>query len=393
MTAVDVCWLAVAVLGLGYACVQTWGTWRVIRGIPVLADDASPPPGRWPSVSLIVPARDEEATLGSAVRSRLAEGYPVLEIVLVDDRSTDGTSALVDALAAEDPRIRAVHVTTLPAGWLGKLNALREGLGCASGNWLLFSDADVHLAPGALRRAVAFAEAQGVDHVSILPELLPVHWLVDAALASFSRIGLVIGRVWRIADPRSRVGGSVGAFSLFRRSALDRSPGLEHLRLEVADDLALGQMLKASGARSAVLNGRGLVLLAYHRSFAEMARSSEKAAMLFDYRLLPAVAWAVSLTALELGAFAAALFASPPLARVLGAVGVALLLGSTAAMCHFAGQRLLAAVLSPLGVLLNAVLLIRAAWLARVRGGLLWRSTLYPPSVLRPGRRVKAPWA
>jgi hypothetical protein len=392
MTALDICWLAVAVLGLGYACIQTWGTWRVIHGIPVLADDASPSPGRWPSVSLIVPARDEEAALGPAVRSRLAEGYPALEMVLVDDRSTDGTGALVDALAAEDPRIRAVHVTTLPAGWLGKLNALRVGLGHASGDWLLFSDADVHLAPGALRRAVAFAEAHGVDHVSILPELLPVHWLVDAALASFSRTGLVIGRVWRIADPRSRVGGSVGAFSLFRRSALERSPGLEHLRLEVADDLALGQMLKASGARSAVLNGRGLVLLAYHRSLTEMARSSEKAAMLFDYRLLPAVGWAVSLTALELGAFAA-LLAPTPLARLLGAVGVALLLGSTAGMCHFAGQRLRAAFLSPLGVLLNAVLLIRAAWLARVRGGLLWRSTLYPPAVLRPGRRVKAPWA
>ena len=393
MTAVEVCWLIVAVLGLAYACVQTWGTWRVVRGIPVLAEDGSPVPAGWPRVSLIVPARDEEATLGPAVRSRLAEGYPALEVVLVDDRSTDGTAALVDAHAAEDPRIRAVHVTSLPAGWLGKLNALREGLERASGEWVLFSDADVHLAPGALRRAMAYAEAHGLDHLSILPELLPVHWLVDAALASFSRTGLVIGRVWRIADPRSRVGGSVGAFSLFRRSALDRSPGLEHLRLEVADDLALGQMLKASGARSAVLNGRGLVLLAYHRSLAEMARSSEKAAMLFDYRMLPALAWALSLTALELGSFAAAVFAPNLSARILGDVGIALLLGSTAVMCRFAGQRTRAALLSPLGVVFNAVLLIRAAWLARIRGGLLWRKTLYPPEVLRPGRRVKAPWA
>jgi hypothetical protein len=239
---------------------------------------------------------------------------------------------------------------------------------------------------------VAFVEARGLDHLSVLPELLPLNWLVDAAMASFARTGLVLGRVWLISDSTASVGGSVGAFGLFRRSALERSPGIAHLRLEVADDLALGQMLKDSGARSAVVNGRGWVLLQYHRSFAEMARSSEKAAALFDYRMWPAVCWSLSLTALELGPFLVALLAPTTLGRALGAVGAALLLGSTAWMCHFAGQRLRSALLSPLGVILNAALLLRASWLARVRGGLLWRSTLYQPEELRPGRRVKAPW-
>jgi Glycosyl transferase family 2 len=392
MSLADACWLVVAGVGFAYACVSAWGTWRVVRGIPVLAEDRSPAPAQWPRVSLVVPARDEVETLGPAIRSRLAEGYPALEVVLVDDRSTDGTGALVDRLAAEDGRVRAVHVQTLPAGWLGKLNALRAGLELASGEWILFSDADVHLAPGALQRAVAFAEARGIDHLSVLPELLPLQWLIDAAMASFSRTGLVMGRVWLVADPRSTVGGSVGAFGLFRRSALERTPGIEHIRLEVADDLALGQMLKAAGARSALVNGRGVVLLQYHRSFEAMVRSSEKAAALFDYRLAPALGWTASLAALELGPFLVAAFASTPLARALGAAGAVLLLGSTASMCHFAGQRLRSALLSPLGTLLNAALLLRAAWVARARGGLLWRSTLYRPEELRPGRRVRAPW-
>jgi len=347
----------------------------------------------WPRLSLIVPARDEAETVGPAVRSRLAEGYPALEVVLVDDRSTDGTGAVMDAIAAEDSRVRAIHLTSLPRGWLGKLHALREGLQLATGEWLLFSDADVHLAPGTLRRAVAYAEARGLDHLSILPQLVPVGWLVDSALASFSRTGLVMGRVWLVSDPRSTVGGSVGAFSLFRRSALERSPGLEHLRLEVVDDLALGQMLKASGSPSAVVNGRGLVILTYHRSLAEMARSSEKAAHLFDYRVSTALSWIGALTALELGPFLAALFATIPLARALGMLGAVLLLGSTAVMCRFAGQRLLPALLLPLGVVVNAVLLLRAAVLGKLRGGLLWRSTLYRPEELRPGRRVRAPWS
>jgi len=393
MTVAEICWLALGWLGLAYGCLSLWGTVRVVRGLPILAWDASPAPARWPRLSLVVPARNEVETLGPAVRSRLAEGYPALEVLLVDDRSTDGTGALVDRLAAEDSRVRAVHVTSLPPGWLGKVHALREGVALASGEWILFSDADVHLAPGALQRAIAFAEAHHLDQLAVLPELMPVGWVVDAALASFSRTGLVMGRVWRISDPRSSVGGNVGAFSLFRRSALERTPGLAHLRMEIVDDLALGQMLKAAGARSAALNGRGLVRLVYHRSLGEMARSSEKAVALFDHRLWPAVIWTAGLTTLELGPFVTALLAPQALSRLPGAAGALLLLASTAWMAHFAGQRVFPALLFPLGVVVNAVLLLRAAWLGRVRGGLLWRSTLYRPEELRPGKRVRAPWS
>jgi len=393
MTATEILWLVLAVIGLAYAVAATWGTALVVRGIPVLLRDRSAPPARWPRVSLLVPARNEIETLGPAMRSRLAEGYPALEVVLVDDRSTDGTSALVDTLAAEDDRVRALHVTSLPPGWLGKLHAMREGLQLATGEWILFSDADVHLAPGTIERAVSFAEAHRLDHLSILPELLPATWLVDAALASFTRTGLVMGRVWLVSDPRSKVGGSVGAFGLVRRSALARSPGLEHLRLEVADDLALGQMLKASGSRSAVVNGRELVTLHWYRTVAELARGTEKAVALFDHRVLPALAWVVTLSALELGPFLIALLAPFPLVRWLGLAAAALLLGSTLWLCRSAGQRALAALLSPLGVVVNGVLLLRAAVLGKLRGGLQWRTTLYSPDELRAGQRVRAPWS
>ena len=393
MTPAEICWSLVAIVGLAYAVASLWGTVLVVRGIPVLLRDRSPAPERWPGVSLIVPARNEEQTLGPAIRSRLDDGYPTLEVVLVDDRSTDGTGAVVDGIAAADPRVRALHVTSLPPGWLGKLHAMSEGLRLATGEWLLFSDADVHLAPGTLERAVRYAEANRLDHLSILPQLRPATWLVDTALASFARTGLILGRVWLISDPRSRVGGSVGAFGLVRRSALERSPGIEFLKLEVADDLALGQMLKASGARSAVVNGRGLVLMHWYRTLAELARGTEKGAALFDFRLWPAVCWTGTLTALELGPFLTALLSPFPAARWLGLLGASLLIGSTLWMCRFACARALPAFLSPLGVIVNTVLLLRAAVLAKVRGGLVWRSTLYRPEELRPGRRIQAPWS
>ena len=393
MTAAEICWLILAVIGLAYALASTWGTALVVRGVPVLLRDRSPPPGRWPRVSLIVPARNEVETLGPAMRSRLAEGYPALEVVLVDDRSTDGTGALVDAIAAEDSRVRALHLDSIPPGWLGKLHAMSEGLRRATGEWILFSDADVHLAPGTIARAVSLAEAQRLDHLSLLPQLDPATWLVDAALASFTRTGLVLGRVWLVSDPRSKVGGSVGAFGLVRRDALERSPGIEHLRLEVADDLALGQMLKSSGSRSALANGRELVRIHWYRSLAELTRGTEKGAAVFDHRLLPALCWTGALGALELGPFLAAAFAPSPIAHWMGLGGAALLLGSTLWMCRFAGQRTLPALLSPLGVVVNGVLLLRAAVVGKIRGGVQWRSTLYSPQELRPGRRVRAPWS
>ena len=393
MTAAEICWLILAVIGLAYALASTWGTALVVRGVPVLLRDRSPPPGRWPRVSLIVPARNEVETLGPAMRSRLAEGYPALEVVLVDDRSTDGTGALVDAIAAEDSRVRALHLDSLPPGWLGKLHAMSEGLRRATGEWILFSDADVHLAPGTIARAVSLAEAQRLDHLSLLPQLDPATWLVDAALASFTRTGLVLGRVWLVSDPRSKVGGSVGAFGLVRRDALERSPGIEHLRLEVADDVALGQMLKSSGSRSALANGRELVRIHWYRSLAELTRGTEKGAAVFDHRLLPALCWTGALGALELGPFLAAAFAPSPIAHWMGLGGAALLLGSTLWMCRFAGQRTLPALLSPLGVVVNGVLLLRAAVVGKIRGGVQWRSTLYSPQELRPGRRVRAPWS
>jgi len=393
MTAAEICWLILAVIGLAYALASTWGTALVVRGVPVLLRDRSPPPGRWPRVSLIVPARNEVETLGPAMRSRLAEGYPALEVVLVDDRSTDGTGALVDAIAAEDSRVRALHLDSIPPGWLGKLHAMSEGLRRATGEWILFSDADVHLAPGTIARAVSLAEAQRLDHLSLLPQLDPATWLVDAALASFTRTGLVLGRVWLVSDPRSKVGGSVGAFGLVRRDALERSPGIEHLRLEVADDLALGQMLKSSGSRSALANGRELVRIHWYRSLAELTRGTEKGAAVFDHRLLPALCWTGALGALELGPFLAAAFAPSAIAHWMGLGGAALLLGSTLWMCRFAGQRTLPALLSPLGVVVNGVLLLRAAVVGKIRGGVQWRSTLYSPQELRPGRRVRAPWS
>ena len=115
----------------------------------------------------------------------------------------DGTAAIVDRMAAGDPRILAIHVEQLPEGWLGKVHALALGAAKASGSWLLFTDADVHLGPGTLRRAMAYAAHHAIDHLAAVPDLWPSSLPVDAILALFCRTFMVAMRLWAVADPKS----------------------------------------------------------------------------------------------------------------------------------------------------------------------------------------------
>lgn len=378
-------------LGCLYWIASALGAARVLRGVSTLDTLSPKEPARWPKLSIIIPACNEAHTLEKAMQSKLAEGYPDLEVVLVEDRSTDGTGALVDRLAAADPRITALHVHALPDGWLGKLNAMNEGQKHAQGEWLLFSDADVHFTPGALRRAVAHCEERGLDHLAVFPEIWRSGLLLDCATATLTRQICVGGRFWAVADPRSRAAAGVGAFNLVRRSALARTKGFEWLKLEVGDDMALGQMLKRSGGRSEVMGGRGQVALHLYHSYPELARSAEKSFLAFKFNLALALSVAVLLLLLELSPFLSLLPFAPPAVQLMGLCGLGAALLGAVGVNRFMGHPALPALLFPIGSALVVFLLVRAAVLGAARGGLTWRGTLYPTRALIDGRRIEFP--
>jgi cellulose synthase/poly-beta-1,6-N-acetylglucosamine synthase-like glycosyltransferase len=364
---------------------------RVVRAVPRLVDLPLEERAAWPRVSVILTACNEEASLEEAVRARLTETYPALELILVEDRSTDGTPAIADRLAADDPRLKVVHITELPEGWLGKLHALHRGAALATGEWLLFSDADVSARDGVLRRVVAHCERRGLDHCVVLPRFAPVSPLLDGLLSVFARMAALSMRIWAIEDPRSKVAVGAGAFNLVRRSALARTPGFEWLKMEVADDLALGQMLKAHGARQSVLNGVGLVELVFVRRLSEALRSSERATWtaIANFRLSRLVAMAAVVLWTELGPLAALLAGPGSLAFWLGLAGLAPMIAASVLVNRWCGRALGPLLLLPVAQIVSAYAMLRAGVLGRLRRGIRWRGTFYPEAQLRAGRRIQ----
>jgi len=382
--------------GLLYWLWQAYGAVRLRQGVPKLESLPLGEIERWPTLSVIVPACNEADKIEPAGRSLLGLDYPHLEIVFVDDRSTDDSGAIIDRLAAADARVRAIHVAELPDRWLGKVHALDAGLRASSGELVLFTDADVHFRPDALRRAVALVESRGLDFLAVLPRLWATSLLLDSLIAAFIRqYLLLLTRPWSLRRPRSRSFIGVGAFNLFRRSALERTPGMAWLRLEVADDAGLGLMMRQAGLRCAAAAAFDHVALHWHRTLREAFRGAEKAwSPACGFSLARGVISAAVLLAMESAPVLAPAALAAPSPRWIGYAGLAVAAAfafTTVALSRWARVRVLPGLLTPLTSVVSAAGLVRAAWLGKRRGGVLWRGTLYPDGILRAGRRVKLP--
>lgn len=380
------------VVGCAYWLFAAFLLARTIRVVPNLRA-AVPEPPRWPRLSVLIPARDEADTIEAAMAAKLADTYPDLELILIDDRSTDGTGAIVDRVAAADPRVRALHVTELPPGWLGKVHALQKGLEVATGELLLFTDADVHFAPATLTRAVALLEARKVDHLAALPSFRPAGFWVDVAVCVATRMIGLGSRAWAVEDPRSSAYLGVGAFNLVRRASFERTPGFEWLRLEVADDVGVGLVMKRAGFRTTLVTARDMVEVQWYPTLAGYARGAARAGFASIGSFSPARLLALGLVAmlLEVAPFVALAAADATWLRILAGVSSAVALGTAVAVARWVGLPFGAALALPLGILLQFGVGVRAAILGGLRGGIEWRTTFYPTSLLRPGQRVRIP--
>jgi len=380
---------------LAWIIIYAYLSWSLNR-IPHLESLAkhATPPAAWPGLSIIVPACNEAVEIESALSSLLAQDYPDMEIIVIDDRSTDGTGEIIDRLSGRDPRLKSVHVKSLPAGWLGKVHALHAGVQQARGEWLLFSDADVHFAPNALRQALSYALSEQADQLALLPRVQTHGFWLGLAVRSFGLLYLYSTRAAQAHRPDNSRFIGVGAFNLVRRSAYERTPGLEWLRLEAADDAALGMLLKQAGAVVRFAFAEQTLSLNWYPDLRAMFKGLEK--NLFGagahYRLWRTFYQFVAAWALVL-APSLALYAGLDLSNDL-----LILAGLSATLCSFLFalwyskgkcSEALYLLMFPLGVLLINVMMINSAFWCLRNQGITWRGTHYPLSALRAGQRLK----
>ncbi len=366
---------------------------RAARHLPSL-DDVVPEPGRvMPTVSVVCAVKDEAALIGATLLGLLAIGEPVVEIIVVDDRSSDGTHDLLRALAARHPALRVVRIDSLPDGWLGKVHALEVATRAAEGDVVLYADAELELDRGSLEAALALMVDRRLDHLAVLPRLHGKPYFLDVFLTTALSFYIASNRPWlRIEDRPTGAVKGVGKLNVVRRRFLRETPGFAWLKMDIADDVALAQLVATHGGRSLLVRARHHgPALHWYRSVTEMVRRLEKntVGVFARYRLWRAVAVSVAAYGCLLLpiAITTAALVCPWFIVVALAYGAATLaFARRSAPVLGRPARVLLGL--PLGLAFMGVVLLRSSIVCALRGGIVWGATFYPVERLRTGQRV-----
>jgi len=360
------------------------------------ADWEPPKDAALPSLTIVVPARNEEAEIEPALRSLLQLDYPNYEVVAVNDRSTDRTGEIMDRLVAEPSaqgRLRVVHVKELPSGWLGKLHAMWLGSqrNVAQGNaaqqgssdWLLFTDADCVFRPDSLRRAMHYATKTGVDHLVLFPTA-HMKSLGERMMIAFPQVMSIFAmRPWKVRDPNARDHMGVGAFNLIRRPAYNAIGTYEKLRFEVVDDIKLGEAVKKAGLRQDVVFGPELVTLRWAVGAAGVVSNLEKNLFAFLQFSVPLVLAVCAITFfLCVGPFLGLLLA-PGWARSGFALAAALVALAYVFTGRYMASSPLLFLTCPVSAVVFNVAVLRSAYRTLRDGAVTWRGTRYSLAELR----------
>jgi len=340
----------------------------------------------WPRISLIAPARNEERHIEAAVRSLTRLDYPNLQITIINDRSTDRTGQILDSLAAEFSQLNVVHLTELPRGWLGKNYAMQLGADRSSGEWLLFTDADIVYEPTTLRRAILYANHYNIDHLCGWPDIHAPNWLLSAFMSTFAIYLFLFVRIWSIRNPNSTAHIGVGAFNLIKTAVYRAVGGHERIRMRPDDDLKLGKIVKLAHYRQDLVDATGMLSLEMYRSVGEVVRGLEKNAFSGADYSVPLTVFSSLLSLLFLvWPYLAIFIVTGPARWAYIAVCLSLWL---MAWCSARTMKVSSscALIYPIAVLMFVYIQWRTMLLNYYHNGIRWRDTHYSLAELRANK-------
>ena len=392
-------WIAGVILAVAWAS-------RIVDaalGMPSVADVSRP---EWdrnpvsssgnPRVSIIVPARNEEATIEPALRTLLSLDYDNYEVIAVNDRSTDRTGEIMEGIQNNPhvsqiqgevghPSLRVIHHNELPSGWLGKTHAMWTAANQATGDWLLFTDADVLFKPDSVRRALAYAESEPADHVVLIPRMIMKRPGEYMMIAFFQIMFMFVHRPWKVADPRTDDHMGVGAFNLVRRRVYEAVGTYEALRMEVLDDMKLGKVVKNAGYAQRNVFGADLISIRWaHGAFGVMNNLTKNFFAVLSFQWWRTVIAAVGLAFVNLGPFFG-IWLAHGWARLPYAIALASLLFIYIGMSWRSGVPAYYFFLHPVSAAMFIYTLLRSMVVTLRNDGIEWRGTKYPLEELRRG--------
>jgi len=391
-------WITGIILGLAWAS-------RIIDaalGMPSVADISRPEwdrnpvlPSGSPRVSVIVPARNEEAEIENCLRSLLALDYNNYEVIAVNDRSTDRTGEIMEEVATNPhpskitkggpPRLHVIHHAELPSGWLGKTHAMWAGANAATGDWLLFTDADVIFKSDSVRRALAYAEAEQADHVVLFPRMIMKRPGEYMMIAFFQTMFMFGHRPWKVADPSTNDHMGVGAFNLVRRRVYEAVGTYRALRMEVLDDMKLGKVVKNSGFAQRNVFGGDLISIHWgHGAFGIVNNLTKNFFAILSFQWWRTLLSAFGLFFINLGPFLGISLAHG-WQRLPFGIALASMLMIYIGMSWRSSVPPYYFFLHPVSTVLFTYTLLRSMWLTLWNDGIVWRGTKYPLEELRKG--------
>jgi glycosyltransferase involved in cell wall biosynthesis len=338
-----------------------------------------------PKISIILSALDEEKMIEDAVTSLFNLDYPQLEVITINDRSTDNTPNILEKLKQKYPNLQVHHIEQLPPGWFGKSHALHFAAERATGDWLLFTDADVLMKPDTLLKTISYALENKLDHLTIYElHLRKKFWLRISLLGSYITYVMAL-KPWRIRYQWSKKSLGHGSFNLVKKSAYEQCGGHRAIALECLDDLRLGQLIKKNGFKQDTANGQDYIEREWYASLTDMIGGMQKNCFaFFNYHLLLTLTMCFLTVIFYLWPIVASFAYTGPV-RYINIINV--LLTAMVSMNVSEQFRLQKwySVFYPVAIGILIYTMLNSVIATYRNKGVVWRGTLYPLKTLRKG--------